>query len=263
MARGPAGDSPVGAVGIIVAAAALLLSAALLLYAMEVFWPPEAPATGASAPLTYPIALFTASLTISRETGLFVIVAAVGALGAMVHTLRSFYWYVGNRDLKWSWMLMYLLVPAVGALLAVVFYVVLRGGLISGEASSTAVSPFGFAAIAGLVGLFSDQAVLKLRQVFSVVFTPAEQGRDHVPGTVEVTGFTPPSGRVGTAVTISGRGLQQAFQVDFGTGSAVPTLLSDESVGATVPQDAVTGPITVRTPLGSASSSRPFVVQAP
>jgi hypothetical protein len=264
MARGPVGNSPVGVLGIGTAAAVLLLAAALLLYVLVATWPPEPSTAGTAAPTTYPVALFTLPLTMSRETGLFLIVASVGALGGMVHSLRSFYWYVGNRDLKWSWMLMYLMVPVVGALIAVVFYVVLRGGLISGQASSAAVSPFGFAAVAGLVGLFSDQAVLKLQQVFSVLFTPAEQGRDHAPvAVVDVTGFSPDGGPVGTPVTVEGSGFKDAFEVGFGPATAVPAVLSDAQLTVTVPAGAVTGPITVRTPMGSATSSADFVVGGP
>src|SRR6202035_4995943 len=33
----------------------------------------------------------------------------LGALGGVLHALRSLYWYVGNRNLKRSWLLMYFL----------------------------------------------------------------------------------------------------------------------------------------------------------
>jgi len=52
-------------------------------------------------------------------------------------------------------------------------YLVLRGGLISSQASSQALSPYGMAAIAGLVGLFSDQAASMLKKIFSNLFTSA------------------------------------------------------------------------------------------
>jgi hypothetical protein len=253
----------VGAAGIIIAGLLQIASALFLLYAAVAFWPPEVTvsAAGATAPASYSAQLLAWSLTISRESGLFIIVAATGALGAMVHTLRSFYFYVGNRYLKWSWMLMYVLTPVVGSVLAVVFYVVLRGGLISGQANSTAVSPFGFAAVAGLVGLFSEQAVLKLQQVFSVLFAPVPPGKDHGPATVTVVDFSPRSGPVGTSVAISGTGFQQAFEVDFGAGTAVPVVVSEEELRVGVPRGATTAPITVRTNLSGATSSRVFAVE--
>jgi hypothetical protein len=58
----------------------------------------------------------------------------------------------------------------------VVFYVILRGGLITGTAAQ--VNFFGFAAIAALVGLFSPEAADKLKQIFSTLFAPSPPGRD-------------------------------------------------------------------------------------
>ena len=48
-----------------------------------------------------------------------------------------------------------------------------RAGLFSSSTSTSDASPFGFAAIAALVGLFSEQAVEKLRQIARQVFTEA------------------------------------------------------------------------------------------
>ena len=62
------------------------------------------------------------------EVRLLLIVILSGALGSLVHTLRSIYWYVGNKSLKWSWLSMYVLLPFCGAALALVFYFVVRGG---------------------------------------------------------------------------------------------------------------------------------------
>ena len=73
---------------------------------------------------------------------------------------------------------MYLSVPLVGALLALLFYIVLRGGLVTTQASSTDLNIYGFAAIAALVGLFSEQATVKLRNIFEALFTKSESASD-------------------------------------------------------------------------------------
>ncbi len=39
---------------------------------------------------------------LSLEARMVLIVALFGALGGLVHSLRSFYWYLGNRELVWS-----------------------------------------------------------------------------------------------------------------------------------------------------------------
>jgi len=103
-----------------------------------------------------------------------------GALSALVHALRSLYWYVGNRELVFSWLVMYILLPFVGATLGLVFYFVIRGGFFSPTATIEQTSPFGFAALAGLVGMFSEQAVLKLKEVAETLLSKPQQGRETV-----------------------------------------------------------------------------------
>ena len=53
--------------------------------------------------------------------------------------------------------------PFAGTALAVVFYLVIRGGFFSPQAGFKQTSPFGFAAFAAMVGMFSEQAVLKFK----------------------------------------------------------------------------------------------------
>ncbi|MFZ3170318.1 MAG: hypothetical protein WA130_22115 [Candidatus Methanoperedens sp.] len=116
----------------------------------------------------------------TKEANLIVIVALSGALGGLVHSLRSFYKYVGYRKLVWSWFAMYILLPFVGTSMGLVFYLVIRGGFFSPQAGVEQTSPFGFAALAALVGLFSEQAVLKLKEVSEIVFSKGEAGADSI-----------------------------------------------------------------------------------
>jgi hypothetical protein len=115
------------------------------------------------------------------EVRLLLIVILAGALGSLVHTVRSVYWYVGNRFLKWSWVPKYVLQPFAGSTLAVIFYVVVRGGFFSPQTTFENTSPFGFTALAALVGLFSEQAVLKLKKVAETVLEPPAPGEDAKP----------------------------------------------------------------------------------
>ena len=101
-------------------------------------------------------------------------------LGGLIHGVRSITWYVGNRNLRRSWLLFNLMLPIVGALGGTVFYVVLRAGLFSPSTSAAQASPFGFAAVAMLVGLFSEQALEKLRQLAAQMFAESPTGADHV-----------------------------------------------------------------------------------
>jgi hypothetical protein len=116
---------------------------------------------------------------IGDDARLILIVLFTGALGSCVHAATSFASFVGNRRLVLSWAWWYLLRPFIGAALALIFYFVLRGGLLATAASASDMSPFGIAAMAGLAGMFSKQATDKLREVFDNLFRTAEgQGDD-------------------------------------------------------------------------------------
>jgi hypothetical protein len=127
-----------------------------------------------------PVTFFRWTFEPSDEERLFLIVLLAGALGSSVHALRSFYWYVGNRELVLSWLAMYLLLPIIGALLGLIVYVTIRGGLFP-QATIQQTSPFAFVAISALVGMFSVQAALKLQEIAETVFTKAGKGRESRP----------------------------------------------------------------------------------
>ena len=78
-----------------------------------------------------------------------------------------------NGGLKWRWLPFYISTLVVGAGLATIVYVVLRGGLFSGETATTDVKPYGFVAIATIVGLFTEQALVMLRRVATDLFAQA------------------------------------------------------------------------------------------
>jgi hypothetical protein len=162
--------------------AAMVIGAVLLVVILCVFWPTALePSTQGSAelPARKEVHLLgIAEFKLSTEVLFFIIVAAAGALGGFIHCLRSLAKYVGNRQLRWSWAAFYILLPLIGALGGIVFYVVLRAGLFSPSTSIDQASPFGFAAVAALVGLFSEQAMEKLRQIAGNVFTDAEPQTD-------------------------------------------------------------------------------------
>jgi hypothetical protein len=75
-----------------------------------------------------------------------------------------------------------------------------------------------------------------------------------------ISSFSPLSGAVGTQVAIVGQNLGQAKKVTFGGTAAVITRDSPTKIVAAVPSGAVTGPITVTTLGGTATSSNRFTV---
>jgi YD repeat-containing protein len=82
-------------------------------------------------------------------------------------------------------------------------------------------------------------------------------------GPVAITLVAPNKGKVGTAVSIFGRGFSADAAQDvasFSGAIATVTAATTNSLTTSVPPGALTGPITVTTPLGTATSPEPFRV---
>lgn len=167
----------------------LLVLAVLLLYGLVQLWPGPTP-SGGETPKLSPVVFLWWTLLVSDEIRLLLLVALTGALGGLLHALRSVAWYIGQQELKRNWLPTYLTLPFVGTTLSVIFYLVIRGGFFSPQASFQQTSPFGFAAMAGVIGMFSPQAVLKLKQVAEIVLTKPPEGKDAAPQEHRAT--TPP-----------------------------------------------------------------------
>ncbi|HEY3027704.1 MAG TPA: IPT/TIG domain-containing protein [Pyrinomonadaceae bacterium] len=197
----------------------------------------------------------------SFEVRLLLLVLLAGALGSYIHAATSFVDYVGNRKLSGNWMWWYLLRPFVGMTLALLFYFVVRGGFISVTAGGEDINPFGIAALAGLVGMFSKQATDKLNEVFKTLFRAAEgEGDDKrkdslvdmpPPG---IVGITPNEGPAsgGTAVTITGAGFVNETVVAFGDLPATSIVVAGATslTAITPPNDAGVVDVEVTNPDG-------------
>jgi hypothetical protein len=75
-----------------------------------------------------------------------------------------------------------------------------------------------------------------------------------------IASFSPTSGPVGTSVTITGMNFTAATSVTFDDLAASYTVDSPTQITATVPASATTGPITVTTPSGTATSQTDFSI---
>ncbi|HWH61492.1 MAG TPA: IPT/TIG domain-containing protein [Terriglobales bacterium] len=267
------GQAFVGRTGIIGMTIYLIFLSFLMMYLLVKIWPRTAPAawsspkqtqnittekpTGTANAISAPdvnadqpvqIVLFCGLWKpwLWSETRLLLIVILAGAFGSSVHAMRSFYWYVGNRALRWSWAIMYVLLPVGGGILAMLFYFVVRGGFFSSQSTVEQTSPFAFAAFSGLVGMFSTQAVEKLKQVAATVFTQAPQGRNYVgpaPMAISVSPNAGPSAG-GTAIQLTGTSFAAGMKVVIGGALAVTTSVSSSLINATTPPHSA-GPVDV------------------
>jgi hypothetical protein len=166
-------SSSPGRVAVIVIVVLCAAVVPVLLYLLWEFWPTAAILKVDTSPVT----AFGIRRDVSTEVRLFIVVAIAGALGGVMHSTRSVAWYVGHQNLKWRWVPFYLLTIVLGAGLASIFYLLIRGGLFQGAGLSDA-NPYGFTALGALVGLFTEQALVMLRNVATQVFAHAETGSD-------------------------------------------------------------------------------------
>ncbi|HVT60466.1 MAG TPA: hypothetical protein VHR45_18985 [Thermoanaerobaculia bacterium] len=123
-------------------------------------WPPSADATEVKT---------WWGATVGREIDLLWLVLITGALGSFAYGARSFVDFVGNRALRASWSAWYLMYPFIGAALALIFYLAVRGGFLT-AGSGQDVNVYGLTAVSGLVGMFSKQATTKLSELFATLF---------------------------------------------------------------------------------------------
>jgi hypothetical protein len=83
------------------------------------------------------VGLRLCGMDINTEKRYFLLVALGGVLGSFVHIATSFVDYLGNKQIVISWVPWYLMRPFIGASLAIIFYMLLRGGIVSTQAIST------------------------------------------------------------------------------------------------------------------------------
>lgn len=162
--------------GILLIGVYQIVLSVLLLSLMFIIWPERSVDSKAWVRV---IELGTLAWPIGDDARLILIVMVTGALGSHVHAATSFATYVGNRRIRLSWAWWYVLRPFIGMAMALIFYFVVRGGLLSTGAAANDISVFGLAATAGLVGMFSKQAADKLRELFDTLFrTQQGEGDD-------------------------------------------------------------------------------------
>jgi hypothetical protein len=93
-----------------------------------------------------------------------------GIIGASIHGLGSLTAWISTNKLQAGWGIWYLTRPPIGAALAIITYIIIRAGFISGSGGPAAISDFGVAGISALVGLMTDEMTSKLRDVFDTLF---------------------------------------------------------------------------------------------
>jgi hypothetical protein len=167
---------------------------------------------------------------LTREAQLLLLVLFMGMFGSSVYALKSLGDYRGDNKLVSSWQMFYVIQPFEGSGIALLMYLVVRGGFLSStNAGSDSVNIFGVCAIAGLSGAFSDTAFMKLNEVFDTLFKPKDNRGGKIDAFAISTPSPLPDGKVGVAYSVT---LKTANGVGTQTWSVTPTLPAGLSLGA-------------------------------
>ena len=238
----------------------LLLLGFLMAYLLLVFWPEEFaknangisvdangnPVTGSTRQMVYLIGDSAAlAFKMRLDVRLLLVVMMAGGLGSFVHVATSFSDYVGNEKLTSNWLWFYVLRPFIGMMLAVVFYLVIRGGFLGINNTADSINPFGIAALAGLVGMFSKQATDKLSEVFDTLFKSSSgdaKRKDDLQNPIPVlTDVEPKNIEPKTdnlVVTVTGTGFVRGASVRVNGAARETQFVDGTHLGATLlPED--------------------------
>lgn len=240
-----------GRAHVIYLGAYLAILLVLLVCLLLVFWPEVVPATTViPEDKTSPTQVswepgvklpFELSFgPIPDEVRILLIVLFAGAIGNMIHTIRSFVMFVGNRQLITSWIPWYMLRPASGAALALVFYLVILLGLSGIDIKEFNFTIGGIAGLAALVGMFNDKTVEKLKEVFAAILSAKEPSRttdqlkQETPNPKPAaSGLDPKSvvaGAVDVSVTVTGSKFAQGAEARVDGESRSTEVKSDTEV---------------------------------
>jgi hypothetical protein len=174
--------------------------ALFLIYFHCRIWPASVPEESSALEV---ISLFRGiiSISVSWEVRLILIVVSAGALGSFIQGASSLIRHAGEKKLLYRYTWWYILRPFIGSALALIFYFVIRGGFLSVSAGAEAISHFGIAAMAGIVGMFSRYAIDKLREVFTTLFAVTTKAPGEEKSQEELTEVTPEKEKENTEVT--------------------------------------------------------------
>jgi hypothetical protein len=192
--------------------------------------------------------LFGCKFEWSADKRLLITVIIAGALGSLVHVLTSFADYVGNRQLAKPWIWWFVLRVPIGISLALLFYLVVRAGMIvpsvqGGNGGGTqSLNVYGVAAFAALAGMFSKQATDKMREVFETLFTPQKPvpRADSLAGKSGIIKVEPDKLAKGTpeVLTVTGHGFLKDAKATIGGKPRDMLWVSESQIKVTtLPED--------------------------
>jgi hypothetical protein len=108
-----------------------------------------------------------------KESAGLSVVTALGGIGGFIRWMHQLSVSDNQSENRIAWLFVSLLTPLKGAALAIPAVLVFRAGI--GGNGGQSVNWIGLYAVAGLVGLFSPEAVRRLEAVFKSLFGEDEK----------------------------------------------------------------------------------------
>lgn len=208
-----------------------------------------------------------------QELRYLLLVMVAGGLGGSLRGMRSFATHAGEKTLLKSYAWFYWTQPPTGMIIAVPMYFLLRAGLFNVGDGASQLNPYGWGAIAVLGGMFSNEAILKLKDTFIRFFGAADLDqsqntaeRMQQASAIDLAMVDTKSVAVGRelTITLSGRGFRPESKVLF-DGKELSTIFVGPTelkakITATHTSTAGTYKIQVIQPDGRASQGIDFEV---
>jgi hypothetical protein len=127
-------------------------------------------------PFRVRVSVFGRTFEVAGEAEFLILVALGGALGSYLRSVISFAKYAESGNMpRHTWIWWCILQTYIGMLLAMLFYMIMRGTTMPITATVDEINPFTTVGIAGLVGLFTQQATDKLAAFFAAVSIDSSQ----------------------------------------------------------------------------------------
>jgi hypothetical protein len=159
--------------GVIVASLYSILILSFGVYSLVSIWPANSTVLAANTTIVR-LRGTGIHFSLGPETLLMLVMILVGAIGASVFSLWAIAHHLGaQKDFDASWFAWYLFRPFVGAGLALIFYFLVRGGVLTLGAKLPNLNLIVVAGLSGLIGMFSEQALHKLHDLADTMFGPA------------------------------------------------------------------------------------------
>lgn len=137
-------------------------------------WPATAEEFALNATRSVTLYPIGTSFNLPPETSLIFIMICSAIIGACTFSLFAISHHLGvDKDFDRMWLGWYLFRPLIGSGFALLFYFLLRGGVLTIGSDLENLNLLGVAAISGMVGMFSEHAMHKLQDLADTLFGPA------------------------------------------------------------------------------------------